>query len=347
MFEPLRTTSRLAPLFACLWACGATPAPAPQTASPDASAKLEQASQAHAELAKKLAAAPHDLLSLCQTRGGDCLISVAERREELVSKHYLTACREPDAEKQSPCIARELEQRGLRAELAAFYETENWCSNRLLECIATSANDAEQAATRERTRTRHEKIEATPEGATAARAPEFAKEKLDFIRAILPPKGQAECAPTTDAACEKAIKGPTTEYETELARAPAAYDAKRALSLYVALQQAQAECSAPERRCLLAQMAQNGGTPDTDKLLKQNLDIIAQQQKLRVVVDPDAAEQCTTAGVSQYSSRIVSTYQAYAAEPGTFLLQKLQKTFISMHQAQLWCLMPLAKAAKR
>jgi hypothetical protein len=90
-------------------------------------------------------------------------------------------------------------------------------------------------------------------------------------------------------------------------------------------------------------LAQNGGTPETDKLLKQNLDLLTQQQKLRVTVDPDAAEQCINAGVTQYSDRIVGAYQAYAAEPGTYLLLKLQKTFIAMHQAQLWCLMPLAK----
>jgi hypothetical protein len=343
VLEPLRLTSRLIPLVALLWACGATPAPSPQTASADDNAKLERATQAHAELAKQLAEAKHELLDLCQTRGGDCLITVTERREELIAKNYLNACRELDADKQGPCVAHELEQRGLRAELAAFYETENWCSHKLLECMTTATHDAEQAAISERAQGRSKKIEATPEGAAAARAPEFAKERLDFVRAILPPKGQAACAATIPEACEKKLKTPTADYEAELARAQDSYDAKRALSLYIALQQAEAECAAPERSCLLSQLAQNGGTPETDKLLKQNLDLLTQQQKLRVSIDPDAAEQCINAGVTQYGDRIVSAYQGYAAEPGTYLLLKLEKTFIAMHQAQLWCLMPLAK----
>lgn len=334
---------RLALFGAWLCACGAAPAPAPQTANAEDDAKLERAKQAHAELEKQLAAAPHDLLTHCQTRGEDCLISVAERRTELVSKHVLSPCREPDPEKQSPCVAQELERRGLRGELAGYYETENWCSRKMLECVTATTQDAEQRAIRERAQKRRTQLEATPEATTAARAPEFAKEKLAFIRAILPPKGQAECAPTSPEACEKKLTAPGAEYERELAQPPAGYDAKRALSLYVALQQTEADCSAPERKCLLTQLAQNGGAPETDKLLKQNLDLLTQQQKLRLTADADGAEQCKTAGVTQYGGRIVSAYQAYAAEPNTSLLLKLQKTFISMHQAQLWCLMPLAR----
>ncbi|HET7543048.1 MAG TPA: hypothetical protein VFK05_24415 [Polyangiaceae bacterium] len=343
MFEPLRTTSRLAVLVAWLSACGAAPAPAPQIATAEDNQKLERAKEAHADLEKQLAAAKPELLTHCKTRGEDCLITVAERRDELISKHYLNPCRGLDADQQSPCVARELEQHALRAELTSFYETENWCSHRLLECVTNTSKDAEQMAIRERAQKRRERIEAAPEAVAAAHAPEFAKEKLSFVRAILPPKGQAECAPTKPEACEIKLKAPAADYEAELARAPADYDAKRAQSRYVALQTAEAECTAPERNCLLGQLAQYGGTPETDKLLKQNLELIAQQQKLRLTADPDAAEQCNNQGVAQYSGRIVDTYQAYAAEPGTYLLQKLQKTFISMHQAQLWCLMPLAK----
>lgn len=346
MIEPLRTWSLLGSLVALLLACGAAPQPESKAPVVDTDAKLKLATQARADLATQLAAAPHDILAHCQTTGGDCLISVAERREALVSKHYLNACRDPDAEKQGPCIEHELEQRGERADLTSFYETENWCSHKLLECMTAFTNDAEQMAIRQRTQDRREQIEAAPESAAAERAPEFAHEKLGFVRSILPPKGQAECVPSPPAACAKTLTAPSAEFEAELSKAPAAYDAKHALALYAALRQTEAECSAREFSCLLGELSQYGGSPETDKLLKQNLDLLGQQQKARVSADPEAAEQCVSSAVTQHSNRIVSAYQAYAAAPATPLLLKLQKAFIAMHQTQLWCLTPLAKPAK-
>jgi len=347
VIEPQRTTPLLGTLVALLMACSAAPQAQPKAPAADADAKLEQATQAHRELATQLGAAPHDILVHCQTTGGDCLISVAERREALVSKHYLNPCRDNDPEKQGPCIEHELEARGERADLASFYETENWCSRKLLECITAFTNDAEQMAIRQRTQDRREQIEAAPESAAAERAPEFAKERLGFVRSILPPKAQAECVPGTPAACTKLLTAPSADFETELSKAPGAYDTKRALAVYAALRQAEAECSAPELNCLLNQLAQNGGNADTDKLLKQNLDFLTQQQKIRVTADPEAADQCVSSGVTQHSNRIVSAYQAYAGAPSTALLIKLQKAFIAMHQAQLWCLTPVAKPGKR
>jgi len=351
--EPLRTQSLFglliaspALLVASLAACGGAPPPAPQAPAPDAEAKLTSATQAHTDLAKQLAAAPHDILVSCQTTSGDCLISVTERREALVGQYYLNACRDPDPEKQSPCIARELEQRGARAELASFYETENWCSRKLLECMSEFASNAEKMAARQRTQDRRAQVEAAPESASAERAPEFAKEKAAFVRSILPPKGQAACAPTDDEACTKKLDTPSAEFEAELAKAPADYDAKRALGLYAALQRAEAECTAPELACLLEQLPQYGANAEADKLLKQNLTLITQQQQIRATADPDSAEQCISSGVTQHSDRIVSAYQAYAREPAAAPLVKLQKAFITMHQTQLWCLMPLAKGKR-
>jgi len=347
VIESLRTRSILALLVALLGACGAAPQPEPQAATADANAKLELVTQAHTDLAAQLAKAPHDILEHCRTRGGDCLISVAERREEMVGKHYLTACREPDSEKQGPCIARELERQGKRAELAAFYETENWCSRKLLECMTAFANDAEQIAIRERSQERRSEVEATPESAAAERFPEFAKERLAFVRSILPPKGQAECAPSAAQDCEKKLIAPSAAFDAELGKAPAAYDPKRALTLHTALKRAEAECTSPELYCLLERLPQYGASPETEKLLNQNLSLLTQQQTIRASANPEAAEQCLSAGVTQHSDRIVSAYQAYAATPGTYALLRLQKAFIAMHQTQLWCLMPLAKRGKR
>ncbi|HEY3256070.1 MAG TPA: hypothetical protein VGJ91_19055 [Polyangiaceae bacterium] len=347
MFEPLRIPTISGLLVTLLLACGGAPAPAPAAPTGDADAKLKVATQAHSELASQLAAAPPDILLHCRTTGGDCLISVAERREALVNKHYLNACRDPDAEKQSPCIVHELEQHGERSELASFYETENWCSRKLLECMTAFVNSAEQMAIRQRTQDRRAQVEAAPEAASFERAPEFAKEKLGFVRSILPPKGQAACTPGTPAACTKTLTAPSAELEAELALAPASYDPKRALTLYGAIKHAEAECSAPELSCLLGELTQYGGGPETDKLLKQNLGLLDQQQKLRVIADPEAAEQCVSSGVTQHSNRIVSAYQTYAAAPASAPLVRLQKAFIAMHQTQLWCLTPLAKTSKR
>ena len=347
MLEPLRTSLLLGSLVAWQLACGEAPPPTPKSPAADSEEKLQRASQAHTELPAQLAAAPHDLVVHCQTTAGDCLISVAERREALVGKHYLSACREPDAEKQSPCIARELEKRGLRAELASFYETENWCTSELLKCVSAYQNSAERMALRQRTEDRRAQVEAAPESTLAQLTPEFAKEKLAFVRSILPPNGQTACAPVAPEDCEKKLVAPNAAFAAELEKTPAAYDTQRALSLYATVQSSAADCSAPELDCLQGQLQQYGASPETDKLLKQNLALIAQQQKLRTSAAPEAAEQCLSAGVAQHGERIVSAYQAYAATPVTYGLLRLQKAFIAMHQAQLWCLIPKAKSGKR
>ncbi|MEI9953643.1 MAG: hypothetical protein WDO74_32860 [Pseudomonadota bacterium] len=347
MIESLRIPLLLGPLVALHLACSAAPQPAPQAPAADADAKLKLVTQAHSDLPAQLAAAPHVILVHCQTTAGDCLISVAERREALVGKYYLNACRDPDPDKQSPCIAHELEQRGERADLSSFYETENWCSRKLLECITAFESSAEQVAIRQRTQDRRAEIEAAPESATLTRAPEFANEKLDFVRSILPAKGQTACAPGAPAECTKALVAPSAEFEAELTLPPASYDAKRALTLYAAIHRAKAECSAPELSCLLAELAQSGASPESDKLLKQNLGLLSQQQQIRASADPAAAEQCVSTGITQHSNRIVSAYQAYAAAPATAPLLRLLKAFIAMHQTQLRCLTPLAKPSKR
>jgi hypothetical protein len=344
---PLRTTSLLGSLAIVLLACGAAPQPEPKAPAADAAAKLEQATQAHTELRAQLTAAPPDILLHCRTTAGDCLISVAERREELVGKHYLNACRASDPDKQNPCIAQELGQRGARADLASFYETENWCSRKLLECMSAFAGDAARMAIRQRTQDRRAQVEAAAESAAIDRAPEFAKEKLAFVRSILPPPGQAACEPSTPEECEKKLAAPSAEFEAELEKTPAAYDEKRALALYAGMQRTEAECSAPDLSCLLAELGQYGASPESDKLLKQNLALIAEQQKIRANANPEGAERCLAAGVTQHSDRIVSAYQTYAATPTAFALLRLQKAFIAMHQAQLWCLMPLGKPSKR
>jgi hypothetical protein len=347
VLEPLQNPSHLGPLLVLLVACGAAPSPEPKASTADAGAKLEQATAAHSALATQLAAAPQDILAHCRTTGGDCLISVAEKREAVVGKYYLNACRDSDPAKQSPCIAAELEQRGERSALAAFYETENWCSRKLLECMSAFAKDSERMAHRQRTQDRRAQVEAAAESATDDRAAEFAKERLAFVRAILPPNGQAACPPATPEDCEKRLETPNAALDAELEKAPAAYDKARALALYTAVQSAEAECSAPELSCLLGELGQYGGSPETNKLLKQNLGLLTDQQRIRASANPEAAEQCLSAGVTQHSDRIVSAYQTYAASPVTYSLLRLQKAFIAMHQAQLWCLMPLGKRGKR
>lgn len=347
MIEPPRSTSLLASLVALFAACGAPPPAAPQAPPADAESKLKAALEARDDLTKQLTAAPKDIVDDCRMRAGDCLISIAERRETLISKHYLNPCRELQAEKQNTCIEQELDKKGERSELASFYETESWCSRKLLECVSAFTSNAEQMATRQRAQDRRAEIEAAPESLIAQRAPEFAKEKRDFVRSIVPPKGQAECPATAPEACEKTLEAPNAEFSAELNKAPAAYDAKRALAQYAAIQRAEGECNAVEVRCLQAQLQQNGGTPETDKLLQQNLSLIAQQQAIRTVAAPEPADQCISAGVTQHSDRIVSAYQGYAATPTTYALLRLQKAFIAMHQAQLWCLMPLGKSGKR
>ena len=302
--------------------------------------------QLHTALAGQLAAVSHDELLHCQTTAGDCLISVAERRDELVGKHYLNSCRDPEPEKQGSCIAHELEQRGLVADLASFYEMENWCSRELLECTAALASDATHQAARKRIQDRRAQIEADPKSVAAASEPEFVKDKLAFVRSTLPPPAQAACTAEAKAACSGALNAPRAQFEAELAKDSPAYDPERALALYAALHQAEADCHAPELTCLTGLLSQYGATPESGKLLQQNLNLLTKQQQTRLRIDADAAEQCLSAGVTQFGDRIVSAYQTYARDSGAVPFVRLQKAFLGMHQVQLDCLTNLSKHAK-
>ena len=286
----------------------------------------------------------------CQTTAGDCLISVAERREALVSKHYLNACRDPDPEKQGPCIEHELEQRGEREELASFYETENWCSRKLLECMTAFSNDAEQMAIRQRTQDRREQVEAAPESAAAERAPEFAKEKLRLRALDLAAQRSSRVrAQHARSQCEKALDRARARNSRPSSSKPPRPTTPSARSpLYAALQRAEAECSAPELSCLLAELAAKRRQPGNRQAAqaKPRLAQPAANNSASPPI-PKPPNNASRAGVTQHSDRIVSAYQAYAAHPRAALLVRLQKAFIAMHQAQLWCLMPLGKPSKR
>ena len=328
-------------------ACAATAEPAPPAQNPAHESELRAAAQARAALSSQLAAAPHADLLHCRTSAGDCLISLAELRDELVRTHYLNSCRDPDPEKQGPCVAQELEQRGSRTELASYYKAENWCSRKLLECTAAIASDAARATGLQRVHERQAQLEATAKGVAAASAPEFALERLAFVRSILPPKAQEACSAVAPAHCPDAPNGARSEYDTELAKEPRSYDSERALSLYAAIRQAEADCSTPELGCLIGQLSQHGATAETEKLLQQNLSLLAKQQQTRARLDPDAAEQCLSDGVVQYRDRIVDAYRAYVRDSVPSRLVRVQQAFLGLHQTQLNCLSHASSQRKR
>jgi len=334
--------------FALSLAIGCAAAPAPEPVAPDTASegKLKIATQLHTQLATQLGAAPHDDLVHCQTTSGDCLISVAERRDEIVSSNYLNACRDPDAEKQGPCIVHALEESHKSSELAAYLETENWCSKKLLECTAALASDAAHQAARQRIKERRALIEADPRSVAATSLPEFAKEKLAFVRSTLPPKAQDNCSGSAPPQCAQPLKAPRAAFEAEIAKAPASYDTARAQSLYVAIYEAEADCTAPELSCLQRAMAQYGGSTESEKLFQQNLGLLGKQQQIRAKLDPDAADECLSSGVAQYRDRIISSYQGYAGNPAAPALVQLQKAFVTLHNTQLACLSRLGKPAK-
>ena len=323
-----------------LWvaACSATSAPAPPARNVAEASKLESARAEYRSREAELARAPHDELQSCRTTSGDCLLSVAERRDELVRRFYLNACRDPDPEKQGPCIIAELEASDHRPELSSYYGIENWCSQKLLECASRAVNDAAHLAARERVAERRGELEGAAESVKAARAPEFAHQKATFVRALLPPNAQEACPLTTPASCQSALEAPSAELEAELAKAPASYSQRRALDAFALVQRARASCYDPELTCLLGTLPAYGATAESDKLLRQNLTLLEAQQQLSTKVAPEAAEGCLSSGVREHSDRIVRAYRAYATSPVAQPFVQLQKAFLLLHKSELDCL---------
>jgi len=327
-------------------ACSSAIAPPVAEHDTDSAGKLQAVTLAHTALAAELAAAPHEDLLHCQNAAGDCLISVAERRDELVRRYYINACRDPAPEKQAPCLARELEQRADRTNLASYYETENWCSRKLLECTTSLANDAAHQVVRQRVQERRRQVTVAPSSVAAASAPELARERLAFVRATLPPPAQEACSGMASADCESTLKGPRSDFEAELLKAPASYDAARALALFAAIYQAEADCSTPELSCLTSAVSQYGGTLGSEKLMQQNLALLSKAQQLKATIDPDAGAQCDADAVLKYQPRIVTIYRNYVHNPGALPLMQLLATFVGLHQEQLSCLQRLSKLPK-
>ena len=328
-------------------ACGAAAEPAPPAQSPASESELKAAAQARAALSSQLAAAPSVDLQHCRTTAGDCLISLAELRDGLVRTHYLNGCRDPDAEKQGPCVTLELERRGSLTELTAYYKAENWCSRKLLECTAAITSNAAHVATRQLVHERQAQLETTAKGMLAASEPEFAEEKLAFVRSILPPKAQETCSAVAPAHCPDTANGARSRFDSELAKEPRSYDSERALSLYTAIRQAEADCYTPELSCLIGQLPQYGASAESEKLLQQNLSLLAKQQQTRSRLEPDAAEQCLSDGIVQYRDRIVDAYGAYVRDSVAPRLVRVQKAFVGLHETQLDCLSRLSKQRKR
>ncbi len=346
----LRLVSRQSPwlasaLLAAELGCSPAEVPAPPPKDPHSDARLQTATDAHHALEAQLAAASKDDLAYCRTNSGDCLISVSERREQLVHDDYLTSCSDPDPEKQSPCIAQGLEKTGKLNDLTALYEAENWCSRKLLECTADLQKDVARAAIRERARKRQREVAAAPKSVEANNLPELAGAKTSFLRTALPPDGQAICVQTTAEKCEAAAKAPTAELESELEKDDASYAKDRAIADYVAVEQAKAECYHGESTCLTGVFAQYGGNAESAKLLEQNLGLLEAQAHAKLRADADAAEQCVSENVIQNRDRIVGAYQDYVHDASSAPLLKLMHAFVSLHQAQLWCIQH-AKAAR-
>ncbi len=330
-------------LLVSVLGCAPPPAPLPPVKDPHSDARLKTATDAHEALHQQLTAVPPDDLAYCRTNSGDCLISVSERRDDLIRSDYVTGCLDPDPEKQSPCLAQSLQQKGKLDDLAALYEAENWCSRTLLECTADLEKDAARAATRERARKRRRAIENAPKSVEATSLPELAHDQMTFVRSTLPPAAQTICPQTTPEKCAASLKAPTAELETELAKDDGAYSEEHALADYAAIEHAKADCYRGESACLSGVFPQYGGNAESSKLLDQSLGLLEKQAHAKLHADADAAGQCMSDGVIQNQNRIVSAYQDYVANSSSPALVKLLKTFIQLHQAQLWCLEHLKK----
>lgn len=343
LFASLRCPSResrvlLTALVFAELGCSPAPAPPPPAKDPHSDARLQTATAAHTALASQLAAAPKEDLEYCRTNSGDCLISVTETREALVRNDYLTSCQDRDPDKQSPCVAESLEKTGKLDDLRSFYEAENWCSRMLLQCTADLAKDVARAAVRERARKRRHELEALPKVADAAAIPALAKDQASFLRSALPPAAQSICVPTTPEKCTAALKAPTAELEAEPEKDDASYTADHAIADYTAIEQAKADCYGGELTCLNGVFDQNGGNAESAKLLDQNTKLLEAQAHARLQADSDLADACISDNVIQNRDRIVSAYTDYVHDPSSPPLLKLLRAFITLHQAQLWCI---------
>jgi hypothetical protein len=290
----------------------------------------------HKELEQRLGAVPSGDREECELHAGDCLVLVRERREALVGKFGFSSCGAGYA-RPDDCLFDQLKKANQHGELEEYVTFKNWCMNRVLACTSDADVKAKAKGVEVRAQTRKQTIETKPPALAGWNAVETARQRLAYLRATLPPKaGEGLCEIAEVSSCLKGVEKQLKEFDATLLAD--AYEEPQAVQVYADLKRSEAACFDPELKCLSDALNPYGMFPESRKQVDQNLASIAERQRLAVSAAPEAEVACVSDLEARHQPLIEAAFQTYARDPVLFFRLKLDKAYLTLHQAQIDCL---------
>jgi len=298
----------------------------------------DTARQERQALLKQMLSIAPDQANRCEVSDGDCLILVGERREALFAPNPACEAREAPYGREE-CQGDLLIQEGKLAEVTEYYQYENWCLAKLVECADHGKQQAGEQALTARLDQRRQQLSTSTDVAKLSSEIGFARERVNYLRATLPQDRDTLCADLTEVkSCRERAHASTRELETELAKDDGAYDAKRAAELFRSEMTTQASCFEPEYQCLSQTLAGAGENGESKQHLSRNLSLIKERQALVANVPEGVAQECMDAATADFGKKVESSYARYAKKPNTLFRVFLHQAYVKLHSAQVKCL---------
>lgn len=298
---------------------------------------LDTAQKQRQELLTKMRAAS-DAASSCRVSDGDCLLTVSEKREELFEPSAKCES-QSDLFDRETCQADLLAKQGNVAEVTEFFQYENWCLAKVVDCteqLVAERSDAERAAELE---ARRQALRTASDGVKLTLDIAYARESAGYLRDTVPKGRDTVCVDQPEiVSCRKRAEDAMTKLERELEKDDESYDEKLATELYQSEMTTQAECFQSEYECLSKVVAKYGANRESRRHLKKNLDLIKKMQPLVASLPQPASEECLAAGETEYGGKVEKTYANYSKKPITLFRVFLHQAFAKLHRAQLECL---------
>lgn len=326
-----------------LGACGGGATPPPKAAAPPELANLAKERKSMQEA---WAAKDSGIRNRCEMSDGDCMMEVRDQRFELLSAQSFPQCDAKSGAERELCEENAAVDQGMGKEMVGLYQFHNKCMSQMLECTVKLEAEAVEKMKVARAEMRKATIQAISKSESAHVEAVAAKEGVAYLRSTMHPKEEGACT-NLDAVsqCLASNESKQDEFAQELRKEDGDYNETYAASVYQEANQAEAKCYDPEFACLLERAKRHGGSTETDRGLKKNLELLKQRERLSMRVSEETAANCKNTHVAKHQQSIIAAYTTYARQPVLFFLKKLHQAFYDMHEDQVTCLRSLSDSA--
>ena len=332
----MRTTT--VALLLLLSSCA--PKPVVQVVTPEDQARLEKLRSSADEVRSRLTKADLDTRKICELNVGECMLDLDDQRDALVQGRAFQGCESSgERDAQASCEERKLLEQGEGEALKRYYEYYMSCFGGVADCIAKVEDERDAAALAELVERRRKEFLSSDFALALELERRTAGAQRDYVRTTLPPAGDAACVDLPEVKrCEQRGAEAMTELEQYLQLAPKDYDEQQARERLEKAKRTEIECVTIEQSCVVDALGKYGATTRTRDLLEQNLELLAQRQKLQEAIDPGAGEQCLQQGQEEHAAYIIANYGQYARQPVEYFRVQMHRAFARVHEAQITCM---------